>query len=244
MTAPAWRIASARRTGEAHARRGERGQDAFRAVTAGRALVAAVCDGAGSAPRGGAGAALAARAAVAAAAAALAGGGAVAAVDDAAALGWGRAAAARLHAAGAPVRDLATTLLLVACDGDAALAVHAGDGAAVIRGEDGWRALSWPEGGAHAAETRFLTEDPPPLRLSRRDGPVTAVALLTDGLERLVLDFAAQAPHGPFFDRMTRPLTAPGRDRALSRALGDWLGGQAVAARTDDDRTLVLAARP
>jgi hypothetical protein len=59
-----------------------------------------------------------------------------------------------------------------------------------------------------------------------------------------VLDFATRTPHAPFFDRMSAPLdrlSAPGRDRGLSQALGAWLGSQAVAARTDDDRTLLLA---
>jgi hypothetical protein len=241
-----WRVAAARRTGEAHLRRGERGQDAFRALTAGGVLVAAVSDGAGSAPRGGAGAALAVRAAAEAARASLADGRPVAALEDAEALGWAQAARARLTAAATPARDLACTLILAVCDGDDAVAAHVGDGAAVWRDARGdWRALSWPEGGAHAGETRFLTEEPPALRVSRAGAPVTGLALLTDGLERLVLDFAARAPHAPFFDRMTAPLGGGGpvgRDVALSRALRVWLGREAVAARTDDDRTLLLAA--
>jgi hypothetical protein len=146
--------------------------------------------------------------------------------------------------AGLEARDCAATLVLVVATGDGAVAGHVGDGAAAVRGRDGWAALSWPDGGPYAGETRFLTDDPSAIRIAPCDGPVEAVALLTDGLERLVLDFADHAPHGPFFDRMTAPLAAlpaPGRDRPLSAALGRWLGGAAVAARTDDDRALVLA---
>lgn len=242
----AWRLAAARRRGEAHARRGERGQDAWRALPVGDALVAAAADGAGSAPRGGAGAALAVRAATDAARAALSG--AVADLSDADAEAWVDAARARLTAAAAaPLRDLAATLIAAAADASGAVVAHVGDGAAVARVDGAWRALSWPEGGDHAGETRFLTDDAPAVRVSRVAGPVTALALLTDGIERLVLDFAAQEPHAPFFERMIAPVAAlpqPGRDAALSAKLAAWLGGEAVATRTDDDRTLLLAATP
>jgi len=247
-----WRVVAARRTGESHLRRGERGQDAFRAVAAGSdgaTLVAAVSDGAGSAPRGGAGAALACRAATEAARTALARR-PVAAVDDAEIEGWAetaaRAARAAADGAGRPPRDLAATLVLAAADASGVVAVHVGDGAAAARGPQGdWFALSWPEGGDHAGETRFVTDDALAARVARAEGPATALALLTDGIERLVLDFAAGAPHAPFFERMLGPvanLARPGRDAALSRALGAYLGGEGVAARTDDDRTLLIAA--
>jgi serine/threonine protein phosphatase PrpC len=239
-----WRVAAARRAGEAHARRGERCQDAVALGFAGpRVLIAAVADGAGSAPRGGAGAAVAARAAVAAARAGLARGAGL----EAAAEWIAEARAAVLAAAdaqGLAPRDCAATLALVVSDGGATVAAHVGDGAIAVRGPEGWTALSWPDAGEHAGETRFLTDPEPAVRVARSAGAVGALALLTDGLERLVLDFAARAPHAPFFERMTAPLAAlpaPGRDRALSAALGRWLGGEAVAARTDDDRALVLA---
>lgn len=245
-----WRVAAARHRGESHARRGEAGQDALRLSFCGDVLVAAVADGAGSAPRGGAGAALAVRAAAGAALAALRDGLALADATEADIAAWLQAARASVAGAaarsGVPARDCAATLALAASDGRRTLIGHVGDGAVVGRcAQAGWRALSWPDAGAHAGETRFLTEDPPALRATVWDEPLDALALLTDGLERVALDFATQTAHGPFFERMTAPLRAlprPGRDARLSHALGRWLGGAAVAARTDDDRTLVLCA--
>jgi hypothetical protein len=70
------------------------------------------------------------------------------------------------------------------------------------------------------------------------------VAVLTDGLERIAIDFAARQPFHKFFDGMARPVfasTQKGRDRPLSASLKNYLEGDAVCARTDDDKTLVLA---
>jgi hypothetical protein len=247
--APAgWSIIAARRTGESHARRSERGQDAFALRQVNGVLVAAIADGAGSAPRGGAGAALAVRSVAQSATRWLAGK-PLNALTEADVETWVDSARERLAQAasrnGHVIRDCATTLILCLSDGGQTLVAHIGDGAAVARDEAStWQALSWPAGGEHAGSTYFLTEEPPALRLTRHATPVTALALFTDGLERLVLDFAEETAHGPFFDRIAKPLdslTAPGRDAALSRALGAWLGGEGVAARTDDDRTLILA---
>jgi hypothetical protein len=247
--ADGWTVAAASRRGEGHARRAERGQDGLRVLLDGETLIAVVADGAGSAARGGAGAALACRVVAEAARAALAAAGSVAALPDDAPAAWLEAARARIAAAAAArdlqPRDFAATLALAVSDGTDTLVAHVGDGAIVARDAEGWRALSWPDGGEHAGATFFLTDETPALRVIRAEAPVDALALLTDGIERLVLDFAALAPHAPFFERMTAPLAkaAPGRDAALGRALAAWLGGEAVAARTDDDRTLVLAVR-
>ena len=219
-----WSVIAARRTGESHARRRERGQDAFALRHADGVLVAAVADGAGSAPRGGAGSALAVRSMAQSATRWLADS-PLDALTDAEVETWVDSTRERLADAagrnGLALRDCATTLILCLSDGGQTLVAHIGDGAAVARGASGgWQALSWPAGGEHAGSTYFLTDETPALRLTRHTAPVTALALFTDGLERLVLDFAEGTAHGPFFDRIAKPLdslTTPGRDAALSR---------------------------
>ena len=255
-----WVSMAASRRGTSHERRGEPRQDVQvvrHLGAAGDILLVIVADGAGSAPRGGAGAALACRVLAAEATAALRHR-PIEELDGEALHDWVDVARDALFrgatAQGLPGRALATTVLLALSDGRTTLVGHVGDGAVVARdAEDGsWRALSWPATGEHAGTTFFLTDDPSPaLRIECRNEPITALALLTDGLERLVLDLAARAPHGPFFDRMTAPLDrlaadgagAPGLDRRLSRELGRYLDGERVCARSDDDKTMAVAVR-
>lgn len=256
-----WTSMGASRRGTAHVRRGEPRQDA-RTVQhlPGGVLVAVVADGAGSARHGGTGAAAAARIVARAAEDALArrpfdG------LDEEDLRDWTDAArdvigrgAARRSQVGTPttLRDFATTLLLAVSNGRRTWTAHVGDGAIVGRvAEDAsWRMLSWPASGDYAGTTYFLTDEPAPqLRVEHHDAPLSGLALLSDGLERLVLDFAARTAHGPFFDRMAGPLDAragtgeDGPARDLSRALGAYLDGEAVCARSDDDKTLVVAVR-
>ena len=150
---------------------------------------------------------------------------------------------------GAEPRDYACTLVACIVRADAMVTVHVGDGAVVTRDVDGaWECPSWPETGEYASTTYFVTEDPVPrVRTTRRsDGAPVEIAVLTDGIERLALDYASRMPHAPFFDGLfgiVRRSEAMGRDVRLSSGLADFLGGPKFAERTDDDKTLILASR-
>jgi hypothetical protein len=75
--------------------------------------------------------------------------------------------------------------------------------------------------------------------------PIDQIAVFSDGIERLALEFSSKTAHGPFFESMFAPMrdASPGRDRPLSRALQRFLDGPTVCDRTDDDKTLILAKR-
>lgn len=248
-----WVIVSASRCGTSHIRRGEKRQDAFTAFRAGLAhewLVAIASDGAGSAKKGGQGAVLICRTLGQEAREHLHSGRGLPSDEDV--WSWVDAARDRISAAAErrqlTSRDFAATLVLVISNGTETVAAHIGDGAAVACSDAGqWEAISWPEGGEYAGTTFFATDNPEPrMRITRPSRPYSSVALFTDGLERLILDLANRTPHGPFFERMTAPLRdARGREaeRSLSKNLGAYLDGEAINARTDDDKTLILAVR-
>jgi hypothetical protein len=84
------------------------------------------------------------------------------------------------------------------------------------------------------------------LKFEHRHGSIDEIALLSDGIEPLVLHYASQTVHAPFFNRMFGPVRRSeviGEDRALSQNLEGYLASPAILERTDDDKTLVLATR-
>lgn len=270
-----WRYCAAAVPGTKHRRVDAPCQDAIDcAFTDGGAFVAAVADGAGSAVAAEEGARLAAAAAVdhlcdrlrpaaqfrreLAAAPPGHGRPATSEADEGvdliacvrSAFSAARAevlAAAR--ASGRAPRDLATTLLVVVVDGERGAAGQIGDGVIARRTEKaGWSWVFWPQHGEYANTTRFLVERDAEvhLQLCRLEADVTDLALMSDGLEALALDFGEQRAHAPFFDGMIRPLLFEAEDGerlALARRLAAELEKPVFAERTDDDLSLVLATR-
>jgi hypothetical protein len=256
MRTTQWEWVSAKATGTSHLR-SQRGCDDFGACFFVRgksesALVAVVSDGAGSAKLSSIGSRIATQSFCQNAHKFLLEGGNVASLSRQTAGDWlddirdrvGKAA----NAACATRRDYAATLIGCLISENQATIVHVGDGSAVCRlqNSDEWIVASWPSHGEYAATTYFVTDDPEPTFVVRRvDGPVAELAMFTDGIEHLVLDFSAQVAFAPFFNRMFAGFQSGGRgrNRTLSRHLRSYLESPAVCEKTDDDKTLLLARR-
>jgi len=145
-----------------------------------------------------------------------------------------------------PLRELATTLTLVIVTPTWLVTGQIGDGFAVAHtGKGELFACTEPQKGEFASETYFLTMDG---ALDHVDGrvyalSVAAIAVLTDGLFRLAVQLPANTPHPPFFSPL---LAFPGKMAGTQTAqeqLAAFLRSERVNTRTDDDKTLVLAAR-
>ncbi len=225
-------------------------QDAFRVVATNAGfLVAIACDGAGSASHGRYGAAIAARMLSTRAQNWLEAHGALPAAEEVeiwvAAV---RSMIASVAIAPLTVSDFATTLVMAISDGQSVLTAHIGDGVIVarLREESAFMALSWPDNGDYAATTYFLTDLVPRLRIGVTNGiAIDSLAVLTDGIERLALDFTDCVAHEGFFTAIFAPVAASskcGCNRQLSRQLHAFLQSDGVTMRTDDDKTLILAA--
>ena len=145
-------------------------------------------------------------------------------------------------------RDFAATAICVISDGEATVLAHVGDGCVVGRdiADAAWHPLSWPDQGEYAATTFFVTDDRAiRLRITRPNRQIDAVAAFTDGIERLALDFSDDTAHQPFFAGIIRPVEdseISGIDMPLSQKLKAFLDSDRINERTDDDKTLVLAA--
>jgi hypothetical protein len=247
-----WRWVSASQRGTAHEARKEGRQDAYRVLTAGGFIVAVACDGAGSACYGGAGAALTARMISEFARNSIVSSGRQPRLGEI--LGWLTAVINKIAKA-AERRNceptaFASTLVLAISNGATTQTVHIGDGAIVTRpiGSDDYRVQSWPHNGEYASETFFITDSCVHVHTSISEVPIDRMAVMTDGIERLALDFREHCAHFGFFTRMFAPLAPPGpterhgREFVLSSKLRAFLDSPPVNERTDDDKTLILAA--
>ena len=250
-----WRAYGASVRGTSHRRSGLPCQDAhgWRELPAG-GLLCAVADGLGSAPRADEGAQRAVAAALDALAAALtAAPAAPAASDEAAIAGSLRAAFAAARAAlerdadPNPLRDYATTLLLAAVTPGWTAVGQIGDGAVVGHWPDGrLETLSLPQRGEYANETTPLTSPDALARLQVRvwPAPLRALALFSDGLQGLCINLATGAPFERFFAPFLQALAGPFDGEATGTRLAAFLESARVCARTDDDKTLLVAGIP
>jgi hypothetical protein len=144
-------------------------------------------------------------------------------------------------------RDFACTLVAALVGSTAAAFLQIGDGAIVAWTGETAEVIFWPDGGEYANMTFFTTDEDwaKHLHFEVRGAAFDEVALMTDGLQRLALVFESRAAHAPFFEPMFRALRTapPGFATELEPSLVTFLGSEAVNARTDDDKSLVLATR-
>jgi hypothetical protein len=238
-----WKLVYASVAGTSHAHSGQPCQDFCAGHVAGNILIAACSDGAGSAELSH----LGSQAAV------------ESFMEQAASLEteptreqikmWVSAARARVLDEAAAhetsPRQLACTLL-VAIVGENWLAIaQIGDGVIVFDGPDGYQLAFWPDRGEYANSTRFLTEDDylAHLRIDISPIQVTELAMLTDGLQMLALDFAQSKVHDRFFSPLFQTVKNGPSEETLRESLRSFMDSKRVNERTDDDKTLLLAIR-
>jgi len=147
------------------------------------------------------------------------------------------------------VRSYASTLLGIVLTPAGGGALQIGDGVIVVgEGRDEWDWVFWPQRGEYANTTNFLTDDDAIQRLEIEgfSSAITDVALMSDGLESLALNYASSTVYDPFFNGMFQPLlkaTGDAKIDALSVSLEKFLSSERVVSRTDDDVSLILATR-
>lgn len=149
---------------------------------------------------------------------------------------------------GQSLQDYACTFLGAVVGAELAVFVQVGDGAICTtsaKEPEVYRCVFWPQRGEYANTTNFATELSVEFAYLRVDRCVEEVALFTDGIQHLALHYATSTAFQPFFQAMFRPLRQPksGYLKELSQSLALFLGSARVRSRTDDDVTLLLASR-
>jgi len=251
-----WKISGSSVTGKSHADRGETGQDCHRAgsVQIGdrEFFIGLVADGAGSTTDGGRGADIACGKTRECIIDSLRRDDDLAHITDDEIRRWITTArdaiAAEAAGSGKRLKDYACTFLGAVAGGDHALFFQVGDGAIVASTACGeYETIFWPEQGEYANTTFFVTDDGFPAHLDIRHANPSPreIALFTDGIQTLALSFAQKNAHAGFFRPLFQALRQhpDGDFLDFSRQLDAFLSRDDVSARSDDDKTLVLALR-
>src|SRR5262245_49366406 len=200
-----WKLLFQSVQGESHRRGGQPCQDCCRVrlqqTAHGPVLVLACADGAGSARYADLGARLACGGIVGMALADLREGLAVRDVERDTVLSWHQRLRRRLEQEAdcrdAPLQQFACTFLLAVVGAEAAAFAQVGDGVIVAGAADGYEAVFWPQTGEYANSTNFLTDPGFADELVFQMWPqrIEELALLTDGLQALALNFAGRNVH-------------------------------------------------
>lgn len=143
------------------------------------------------------------------------------------------------------LRDLATTLCAAIVSPEGSFFFQIGDGAITVGSRGVYGVIFWPQSGEYANATNFITSDlyREHLEFQATTCRFTEVALFTDGIERLALNFEAQTPHLPFFQPLFKAVRGAREPSNLDRDLRHFLESDSVKNRSDDDKTLILATR-
>lgn len=253
--ASAWRVVGASVVGTSHLADGSPCQDAHRFIELPNGtIIAAVADGAGSAPRSQEGSQRVAARVVLTLAEQL-----VSRQSSGDPVVWieylrmafldARAAlvdyAAREETS---VRAFATTLTCAVASAECFMVAQIGDGFCVTLEADGaLRSVTEPERGEYANEVTFLADRTAVEDLDVKfvPEPVDGFVLSTDGLLRLALKLPDHRPSDGFFRPLLSFMAEESGDSDLDRQsrIEALLGSERVNARTDDDKTLVIAVR-
>ena len=162
-------------------------------------------------------------------------------------LSWCESAREKLRSAadsrGISIRDLATTLCVAILTPHGSIFFQIGDGAITVGNDGVYGVVFWPQSGEYANVTNFMTSENFQDHLEFQATPkqFTELAIFTDGIERLALNFETQTPHLPFFRPLFQAVRTSKNGSSLDDDLAQFLQSESVRNRSDDDKTLILA---
>ncbi len=145
--------------------------------------------------------------------------------------------------------EYSCTLLGCIVTEEMTLLFQVGDGA-IVQGDDNghYTPVWWPQSGEYHNTTSFFVDDPNfgTLRTLWVPGTLKEIAIFTDGLQMLALNWENQSVHQPFFTGLfhhLRMADSAEKLALLDQKLATYLDSPAINERTDDDKTLFLATR-
>lgn len=146
-------------------------------------------------------------------------------------------------------KDFACTILGAIVGPNNAVFFQIGDGAIIVSEKESqeYSPIFWPQHGEFANQTNFITGEcfAETLQYNYCSRVFDKIALFSDGIERLILDFSTKKVYPPalasIFDWLETK--TPIHSDIYCPALVAFLGSEFINSRTDDDKTLVIARR-
>lgn len=248
-----WRIVFQSVQGERHRVDGVQCQDCSLASRIGEGknetLVACVADGAGSSMFSGVGSRMTCETIIQSATDRFASPRSLASLQPADVVEWcegvRRTMSKDAHTNRRQLSDYASTMCGAVIAPGRSIFFQIGDGAIVVRRNGVLGVVFWPQSGEYINATNFLTSPNfhKLFQVCAIEGEFSDVALLTDGVERIALQFETQSPHVPFFRPLLAGVRATSNLDVLNNDLRRFLESEAVTNKSDDDKTLLLACR-
>jgi serine/threonine protein phosphatase PrpC len=140
------------------------------------------------------------------------------------------------------IHEMASTLLVGIFHSSRSVFYQIGDGVWCVSINGIVGAATWPDQGEFVGQTEFVTSPNAlaALQFSRVNGQIDHAVGMTDGLERLSLDFAARIPHSGFIDPLVGALRSAPDMAVMEASLERFLKSEKICERTDDDKTLAV----
>ena len=247
-----WKWIGTSVTGQSHIDRNEKGQDYCETrviqLSEKEFFISLVSDGAGSTINGGRGAEIACKAMMDTIISNIR-------IEDIAVIseeeikGWISSARDSLDAIAQkndlPLREYACTLLGAVISDHNSFFFQIGDGGIVTNFEAQYEPVFWPEQGEYANTTFFVSDETflKHIMVKKFNSAPKEIALFTDGLQNLVLSYSEKNAHSGFFTPLFDFVrNRPNNDFTdLAQQLRQFLNRPEINARSDDDKTLVLA---
>lgn len=153
---------------------------------------------------------------------------------------------ATAEADGLRLRDYACTFLGVVLGENFACFAQIGDGAIVFKNEENKYLLGFlPQQGQFINQTFFATEENAAAQLDYLylEKQIDELAVFTDGIQSLVIDFKDHCVNEDFFSQWFQWLRELDDREMGNYALETYLNSPKITERTDDDKTLILAIK-
>jgi len=141
-------------------------------------------------------------------------------------------------------QDLACTLIIFFALPNSITAMQIGDGFLAVRPVDGdLQLLFTPDKGEYINETTFITSSNAfeEMQVKVLEKPCSFICASTDGLEKVAINFKDWQPFPPFFNPLEEYMKETVETHEDDQYIIDFLNSERLNARTNDDKTLLLA---